>query len=45
MITSRITPLTKVEGTEVDGAEEVVGAADPNRLEQNCALLRLIVAA
>ena len=44
MITSMVTPLVEEEGAEVDGAEEVVGAANPDRLEQNCASLRLTVA-
>ena len=44
MIASRVTTLAK-EGAEVDGTEEVGGAADPNHLERNCTLLRLTVAA
>ena len=43
MIASRVTTLAK-EGAEVDGIEEVGGAADPNHLERSCALLRLTVA-
>ena len=44
MIASRVTTLAK-EGAEVDGTEEVGGAADPNHLEHSCSLLRLTVAA
>ena len=44
MIASRVTTLAK-EGAEVDGTEEVGGAADPNHLERSCSLLRLTVAA
>ena len=44
MITSRVTPPAKEEGVEVDGAEGVGGAADPDYLERSCALLRLTVA-
>ena len=45
MIASRVAPFTEVEGAEVDGVEGVGGAAVLNRLDQNCASLRLIVAA
>ena len=45
MIASRVAPFTEVEGAEVDGVEGVGGAAVPNRLDQNCASLHLIVAA
>ena len=41
MIESRVTPLAEEEGTEVDGAEEMGGAADPDYLERSCASLRL----
>ena len=44
MITSRVTPPAEEEGAEVDGAEGVGGAADPDRLERSCALLLLTVA-
>ena len=44
MIASRVTPLVEKEGAEVDGAEGVVGVADPNRLERSYASLRLMVA-
>ena len=43
MIASRVTPLAKVEGTEVDGAEGVGGAAVSDHLDQNCASLFLMV--
>ena len=45
MIASRVTPLAEEEGAEVDGAEEVGGAAVPDRLEHSCTSLRLMVAA
>ena len=45
MIASRVTPLVEEKGLEVDGAEGVGGATDPDRLEHSCALLRLTVAA
>jgi len=45
MIASRVTPTTEEEGAEVDGAEEVGGATDPDRLERNCTSLHLTVAA
>ena len=45
MIASRVTPPTEVEGVEVDGAEGVGGAADLDRLQQNCTSLRLTVVA
>ena len=32
MIVSRVTPPAEEEGAEVDGAEGVRGAADPDRL-------------
>ena len=41
MITSRVTTPIEIKGVEVDGAEVVGGAANPNRLERNCASLRL----
>ena len=44
MITSKVTPPTKEEGTEVDGAEEVGGVAVPNRLERSYTSLRLTAA-
>ena len=45
MIASRVTPPVEVEGAEVDEAEEVGEVANPDRLEQICALLHLTVAA
>jgi len=45
MIASRVTPPPEVEGAKVDGAEGVGGAANPDLLERNCALLHLTVAA
>ena len=45
MIASRFTPPTKVECSEVDGAEGVGEAVVPNRLERNYASLHLTVAA
>ena len=45
MIASRVTPFAEIEGTEVDGAEGVGGAAVPECLERNCASLRLEVPA
>ena len=44
MIASRVTPPTEVEGVEVDGVEGVGGAAEPDRLNRNCASLHLTVA-
>ena len=44
MIASKVTPLTKEEGAEVDGAEGVGGVAVPNCLERSYASLRLTVA-
>ena len=35
MIASRVTPPAEEEGAEVDGAEGVGGAADPDHLERN----------
>ena len=45
MITSMVTPLAEEEGAEVDGAEGVRGAVDPDRLERSCASLHLTIAA
>ena len=45
MITAKVTPLTEVEGAEVDGAEGVRGAAILECLERNCASLHLTVLA
>ena len=44
MIALRVTPPTEEDGVEVDGAEGVGGAVDPDRLKKNCALLYLTVA-
>ena len=44
MIASRVTPPIEEEGVEVEGAEEVGGAAVPDRLECSCASLCLTVA-
>ena len=44
MIASRVTPPAEEEGAEVDGADGVEGAADPDLLECSYALLRLMVA-
>ena len=41
----RVTPLVEEEGANVDGAEGVEGATNPNCLHQNYASLRLTVAA
>ena len=41
---SKVTPPAEEEGAEVDGAEEVGGAANPDRLDRNYASLRLMVA-
>ena len=45
MITSRVTRLAKVEGAEVDKAEGVGVAVDPDRLERNYTSLCLTVPA
>ena len=45
MITLRVTPLIEEEGVEMDRAEGVGEATDLDRLEQNCASLRFMVAA
>ena len=45
MIVSRVTPPTEEEEAEVDGAEGVGGATDPNRLKHSCALLHLTIVA
>ena len=45
MITSKVTPPTKVEGVGVDGAEGVGGATEPERFERNYASLRSTIAA
>ena len=44
MIASRVTPPTEEEGAEVDGAEGVGRAVDPNSLERSHASLHLTVA-
>ena len=41
----RVTPLIEEEEADVDGAEEVGGVADPDRLDRNCASLHLMIAA
>ena len=43
-MSSRVTLLIEEEGTDVDGIEGVGGAAVPDRLDRNCALLHLTVA-
>ena len=43
MIVSRVIPLAKEKGAEVDGTEGVRVAVDPDRLECSCALLRLTI--
>ena len=45
MIASRVTPPAEEEGVEVDGAEGMEGAADPDLLECSYASLHLMVAA
>ena len=45
MTASKVTPPAEEKGVEVDGAEGVGGVADLDYLEQNYALLRLMVAA
>ena len=45
MIASRVTRPAEKEGAEVDGAEGVGGAVDPDHLERSCASLCLMVAA
>ena len=45
MTASKVTPPAEEKGVEVDGAEGVGGVADLDCLEQNYALLRLMVAA
>ena len=45
MIALRVTPPAKEEGVEVDGAEGVGGAADPDHLECSYTSLHLTVAA
>ena len=42
---SKVTPLVEEERVDVDGVEGVRGAVDPNRLNRNCTLLRLKIAA
>ena len=44
MIASRVTPPTEEEGAEVDGAEGVGGAVDPDSLERSRTSLHLTVA-
>ena len=45
MMSSRVTPLVEEEGADVDGAEGVGGATDPDHLKRSCASLRLTVVA
>ena len=45
MMSLRVTPLIEEEGADVDGAKGMGGAAEPDRLDRNCASLRLMVAA
>ena len=45
MIAARVIPPMEVEGAEVDGAEGVEVAIDPNSLERNYVSLRLTVLA
>ena len=45
MMSLRVTPLVEEEGANVDGAEGVEGATNPNCLHRNYASLRLTVAA
>ena len=44
MIVLIVTPSVEEEGAEVDGAEEMGGIADLNRLKRSCASLCLTVA-
>ena len=44
MMSSSVTPLVEEEGADVDGAKRVGGAAVSDRLDRNCASLRLMVA-
>ena len=44
MMSSSVTLLVEEERADVDGAEGVGGAVVLNRLNQNCASLRLMVA-
>ena len=41
----KVTLPVEEEGVDVDGVEGVRGAVDPDRLNRNCALLRLKIAA
>ena len=41
----RVTLLKEEEGADVDGAKGVGGDVNPDRLDRNCALLRLMVVA
>ena len=45
MIASRVTPPVEEKGAEVDGAEGVGGAVNPDPLKRSCASLRLMVVA
>ena len=45
MIASSVTPPTKEKGAEVDRAEGLGGAADPDRLERSYASLYLTIVA
>ena len=45
MMSSRVILLVEEEGANVDGAEKVGGAADPDCLKHSCASLRLTVVA
>ena len=44
MIASRVTPLVKEKGEEVDGAVEAEGIVISDHLERRCASLHLMVA-
>ena len=45
MMSARVTSLVEEEGADVDGSKREGGAADPNYLDLNCALLHLTIAA
>ena len=45
MMSPRVTPLVEKKGADVDGVEGVGGAADPDYIDRNCALLYLTVMA
>ena len=44
MMSLSVTPLVEEEEVDVDGVEGVGGVAISDRLDQNCASLRLMVA-